>query len=59
MAPCAPLPDARYPGSQFFSVVPRRKALLPEVRRAPRFVPANVVPCIPRGKLPLERGRWV
>ncbi len=42
--------DAPYPVSQFSSVV-RHRPVRAVVRRVRRSVPANAVPCIPRGPL--------
>ena len=55
---CVPRRDVPSLASQFFSGVRPFKGPA-EVRRVRRFVPANVVPCIPRAKRPQERVRWV
>jgi hypothetical protein len=47
--------DARSLANQSFSGV---RQLQVEVRRVPRFVPGNVVPCTPRGRLPPALVLW-
>ena len=54
-----PLLDAPFPGNRFFSAVRPFRVEAPLVRRAHRFVPVNVAPCIRRGKLLPELARSV
>ena len=55
---CGPPLGVQFLANRSFNDVPpyRDRA---EVRRVRRFVPANVVPCIPPGKLQPGRVRWV
>lgn len=53
-----PLLGGLCPVNRFFNGVRRFRAEVLEVRRVCHCVPANGVPCIPRGKRPRERDRW-